>query len=70
MGEMKHVNQVDMAVWLGMTQGHLSNILAGRKPLTINVLRTIRDKTGVSLDKLDRMDMDKLERVLAKHYRK
>jgi transcriptional regulator with XRE-family HTH domain len=67
---VKHVNQIDIAAWLGISQGHLSNILAGRKPLTIQVMRTISELTGVSLDKIDRMHMDKLERVLTKRYRK
>ena len=67
---MKSINQSDIAAWLGVSQGHLSNILAGRKPLTINLMRTIKQKTGLSLDKIDQMSLDRIGDKLSKRYKK
>ena len=48
--ELTGVEQSDLAARCGITQGHLSNIEAGRRAASPRVIRALADQLGVSID--------------------
>lgn len=47
---MKALTQKKMAELLGISDGHLCDILRGRRRMSVNVARKIKAKTNISFD--------------------
>ena len=48
--EEKHLKQKETASWLGIPESKVSELLIGRRPLSLNIVKRLRDRFGIPAD--------------------